>query len=158
VWIGGNEVVGAGVKVGEVATAATGDRDLFADSISMLKDDYFASAFAGFNSTEETRRSSADYYDVFLDRKGRGRNFPFVIASYDISPPSVQQAVIQMENEKLRIQFGSATPVTVFAPEERDVYSPMLSLLFGAPEERNVFGWFANPPDVSLLTERDFWA
>jgi hypothetical protein len=25
-----------------------------------------------------------------------------------------------------------------FAPAERDVYSPMLSLLFGAPEERNV--------------------
>jgi len=26
----------------------------------------------------------------------------------------------------------------VFAPEERDVYSPMLSLLSRAPEERNV--------------------
>jgi hypothetical protein len=38
---------------------------------------YIATAFAGFDSAEEARRSAADYDDVFLDR--RRRDFPFVI-------------------------------------------------------------------------------
>ena len=66
VWVGGNEVVGAGMEVGEIAPAAAGYSNLLADAVRMLEHDYIACAFAGFNGTEKTRRSSTDYYDVFF--------------------------------------------------------------------------------------------
>ena len=67
VWVARNEVVGSGVEVGEVAAAAAGDSDLFSDAFSVFQYDDTATAFAGFNSTEEAGGTAANYYDVFLD-------------------------------------------------------------------------------------------
>ena len=65
-WIRGNEVVGARVQVGEVAPAAAGDSDLFANPVGVLKHNYFAPALGGFNSAEQTSSACADYDDIFL--------------------------------------------------------------------------------------------
>jgi len=59
-----------------------------------------------------------------------------------------------MRNDYSQIQLRGATPLTVFAPQERDVYS--LNAFPIAPRSGGAkcFGWFANSPYVSLLTER----
>ena len=53
-----------------------------------------------------------------------------------------------------RIQFRSATPLPGFAPEERDVYSLNAFPIAARSGGAQCFGWFANSPYVSLLTER----
>ena len=66
VRVGGNEVVGGRVQVGEIATAATGDRDLLADPFGMFEYDYLAAAFAGLDRTEETGCPAADDNHICL--------------------------------------------------------------------------------------------
>src|SRR5258706_7930811 len=61
VWVSGDEIVGAGMEVGEIAPAAPGYSNLLADAVRKLEDDNFATAFAGFNSTEKTGRSASNY-------------------------------------------------------------------------------------------------
>jgi len=67
VRISGDEIIGSGVEVGEVAAAAAGDRNLFADTFSVFEDYYFASTFAGFNGAKEPGGSSSNDGDVSFD-------------------------------------------------------------------------------------------
>src|SRR6185312_6192064 len=60
VWVGGDEVVGGGVEISEVAAAAPGVSDLLSDAICMLEHDHSAATLAGFDGAEETGRSAAD--------------------------------------------------------------------------------------------------
>jgi hypothetical protein len=64
VGIGGEEVAGAGVEVGEIASAAAGDQDLFAGSVSALDDRNAAAAAAGFHGSHKTRGASAENENV----------------------------------------------------------------------------------------------
>jgi hypothetical protein len=77
VWITGNEVVGTGIEVSEVAASATGNGNLLADAVCMLKYNNIAAAFACFNCAKETRRTAADYDDI--KARGGGRDLTFVI-------------------------------------------------------------------------------
>lgn len=62
--IGGKEILGRGVDVGEIAAATTRDEDFFADAVGMFEDSYAAAAFAGFEGTEETGGAGAEDQDV----------------------------------------------------------------------------------------------
>jgi hypothetical protein len=53
VGVGGEEVVGVGVEVGEIAAASAGDEDFFADAAGVFEEGDAASAFAGFDGAEE---------------------------------------------------------------------------------------------------------
>jgi hypothetical protein len=55
-----------GVKIREVAAAAAGDEDFFADFFGALEEDYAASAFASFDSAHEAGCAAAqnDYVEV----------------------------------------------------------------------------------------------
>jgi hypothetical protein len=64
VGIGGEEVVGAGVEVGEVRAAAARDEDLSAGSVSALEHRYAAAAPTGFNGGHEARGASAEDENV----------------------------------------------------------------------------------------------
>jgi hypothetical protein len=64
VGIGGEEVVGAGVQVGEVAAAAAGDKDLLAGLVTALEYRNAAAAAAGFNGGHEARGASAEDENV----------------------------------------------------------------------------------------------
>ena len=54
VGIRGEEVVGAGVEVGEVTAASAGDENLLADSVGVLEKDDAAATLGGFDGEHET--------------------------------------------------------------------------------------------------------
>ncbi len=54
VRIGGKKIFGCGVNVSEIAAAAAGDEDFFADAVGMFDHSDAAAAFAGFDGTEKT--------------------------------------------------------------------------------------------------------
>ena len=54
VRVGGEEVFGARVEVGEVAAAAAGDEDLFADAIGMIENEDAAAALAGHDGSHQS--------------------------------------------------------------------------------------------------------
>ena len=58
------EVFRAGVEVGEIAPAATGDEDLLAGFFRMIQEDHTPAVEAGFNGTQEACSSSSDDDDV----------------------------------------------------------------------------------------------
>ena len=62
--IGGEEVVGAGMQVGEVAASAAGDEDFFAGAAGALEHSYAAAAAAGFNGGHEACGASAENENV----------------------------------------------------------------------------------------------
>ena len=60
VGIDGEEVVGPGVQVGEVAAASAGDEDFFAGAVGALEDRDTAAAAAGFNGGHEACGAGAE--------------------------------------------------------------------------------------------------
>ena len=62
----GEEVFGAGVKVGEVAAASTGDEDFFSGFIGVVDEEDAAVAAAGFDGAEESgcACSEDDYVEL----------------------------------------------------------------------------------------------
>jgi hypothetical protein len=66
VWIGGDEILRARIQIGEVASPAPGDVDLFADPLGVFKYNYAAAAPAGFNRTKETCRPAPDDDNISL--------------------------------------------------------------------------------------------
>jgi len=62
----GNEVVGGCVEVGEIATTASRDGDLFADTLGMLEHNNLASTLSGRNGAEETRCPTTNHDDIRL--------------------------------------------------------------------------------------------
>jgi hypothetical protein len=62
----GEEVFGLGVKIREVAAAAAGDEDFFADFFGTLEEHDAAAAFAGFDGAHQTSCAAAedDYVEV----------------------------------------------------------------------------------------------
>jgi len=64
VGIGGEEIFGSGVKVGEIAAAAAGNEDFLADAVGALEKGDTVSAFSGFNGTEQTSGASAEDEDI----------------------------------------------------------------------------------------------
>jgi hypothetical protein len=52
------------MQVGEIATAATGDQDLFADAIGAFEQQDTASAFAGFDGTHQAGGPGSENDDV----------------------------------------------------------------------------------------------
>jgi hypothetical protein len=64
VWIGGKEILRAGVQVGEVAAAAAGDQDFLADSIRAFEHQNIAASLAGFNGTHQAGRAGPENDDV----------------------------------------------------------------------------------------------
>jgi hypothetical protein len=63
-WVGGEEAVGCAVEVGEVAAAAAGDEDLFADAIGMIENNDAPAALAGSDGSHEPGRSRAEHEDI----------------------------------------------------------------------------------------------
>jgi hypothetical protein len=51
--VGGEEVFGLAVEVGEIAAASAGDEDFFAEAVGVFEDGDAASALAGFNGAHE---------------------------------------------------------------------------------------------------------
>lgn len=60
VRIGGKEIFGCGVNVGEIAAATARDQNLFADAVGMFDHGYAAAAFAGFDGTEKACGTGAE--------------------------------------------------------------------------------------------------
>jgi hypothetical protein len=60
VGIGGEEVFGLGVEVGEIAASAAGDKDFFAKAVGVVEEDDTAVAASGFDSTHEACCASAE--------------------------------------------------------------------------------------------------
>ena len=61
-----NEIFSGRIQVGEVASPAPGDRDLFADTLSVLQHNHLAAAFACFNRAQETCRPASDNHRIFF--------------------------------------------------------------------------------------------
>jgi hypothetical protein len=55
VRVRGKEVFRLAMKVGEIAPAAAGDQDLFADAIRVFEDSDAAAAFSGFDGAQQSR-------------------------------------------------------------------------------------------------------
>ena len=64
VGIGGEEIAGLRVQVGEVAAASAGDEDLLARPLGALEDRDTASAAAGFDGGHEARSATAEDEDI----------------------------------------------------------------------------------------------
>ena len=64
VGIGGEEIAGLRVQVGEVAAATAGDEDLFARPLSALEHGDTAAAAAGFDRGHEARSAAAEDEDI----------------------------------------------------------------------------------------------
>jgi hypothetical protein len=64
VRIGGEELFGGAAEVGEIAAAAAGDQDLFADAIGVIEDKDAAATLACGDGGHETRCASAEDEDV----------------------------------------------------------------------------------------------
>ena len=69
VGIGGEEIFGCGVNVGEIATTTAGDEDFFANAVGMFEDRDAAAAFASFDGAEKAGGASAEDHNV----KGTGQ-------------------------------------------------------------------------------------
>src|SRR5258708_3040636 len=75
VWIGRKKVLRAGVQVSEVATAAAGDQDFFADSIRAFEYQDTPTPLPGFNGTHQASSAGSENDDVvFLIHAGLFRN------------------------------------------------------------------------------------
>jgi hypothetical protein len=59
VRIFGEEVLRLGVKIREVATAAAGDQDFFADFFGALEEHHAAAALSGFDGAQESGGAAA---------------------------------------------------------------------------------------------------
>jgi len=59
VGIGGEEVVGSGMKIGEIAAASAGDENFLADAVGMFEDSDAAAAVGGFDGGEEAGGTGA---------------------------------------------------------------------------------------------------
>jgi len=70
VGIGGEEIFRCCVNVGEIAAAAAGDEDFFADAVGMFEDGDAAAAFAGFDGAEEAGGAGAQ--DQNVEGMGQG--------------------------------------------------------------------------------------
>src|SRR5687767_13062000 len=66
VWVGGDEVVGAGVNVSEVASSPAGDGDLLADAVRVLEHHHSAATLGSFNRAKQACCSAADNYDIMI--------------------------------------------------------------------------------------------
>ena len=64
VRVGGEEVLGCAVEVGEVAAAAAGDEDLFADAIGMIEKEDAAAALACLDGSHKPCRACAEYEKI----------------------------------------------------------------------------------------------
>ena len=64
VGVGGEEVIGAGVEVGEVAAASAGDEDFFAGAVGVFEDEDAAAAAAGFDGAHEAGGAGSEDVDV----------------------------------------------------------------------------------------------
>jgi hypothetical protein len=64
VGIGGEEIGGLRVQVGEVAAASAGDENLFARPLGALEDRDTASSAARFDRRHEARRAAAEDEDI----------------------------------------------------------------------------------------------
>ena len=62
--IGGNKVFRLTVQVGEVAAAAAGNQNLFADTFGAFENGYAASALASLDGAHEAGCASAENDDV----------------------------------------------------------------------------------------------
>ncbi len=62
--IGGDEILGSGVNVGEVAAASAGDEDFFADAVGVFEERDTAATFASLEGAKETGGASAEDQDV----------------------------------------------------------------------------------------------
>ena len=61
VGVGGEEVFRPGVDIGEVASASSGDEDLFARAVGEIEDEDTAVAAAGFDGGHEAGGTGAEY-------------------------------------------------------------------------------------------------
>src|SRR5215467_9221090 len=70
-WVGGDEVFRTAMQVGEVASPAAGDQDLFADTLGPLQHGHAASALAGFNGAHQAGCSGAenDYVETLHKKR-----------------------------------------------------------------------------------------
>src|SRR3954468_11055509 len=59
--IGGKKILGAAMKVGEVATAAARNQDLLANAIGMIEYNNSAPALASLNRAHQASRTSAHH-------------------------------------------------------------------------------------------------
>ena len=58
--IGGEEIFGLAVEVGEVAASAAGDEDFLAEAVGVFEDGDAASALAGFDGAHEAGGSATE--------------------------------------------------------------------------------------------------
>ena len=66
VRIGGDEIVRAGMDVGEVASSAAGNGDLLADAVRVLEYHHFPAPLSSFNRAEKTCCSASDNYNIMI--------------------------------------------------------------------------------------------
>jgi hypothetical protein len=59
-----NEILRLAVKIGEIASPASGDKNFLAGALAPLQNRDFAPAFARFDGTHESRSSSAEDQSV----------------------------------------------------------------------------------------------
>lgn len=72
VFVGAEKILGAGVDVREIASAATGDEYFFADAVGAFEDGDAAAALAGFGGAEKSCGSCAEDECVkFVGRFGQ---------------------------------------------------------------------------------------
>ena len=62
--VGGEEVFGAAVDVGEVAAASAGDEDFLAGAFGVVEEEDAAAAAAGFDGAHEAGGAGAEDEDV----------------------------------------------------------------------------------------------
>ena len=75
------EVVRSAMQIGEIATPAAGDEDLFADAIGVLQHGGTAATFTGFDGTHQAGGPAAenDYVEGLLDQV---TSFKFRVSSF----------------------------------------------------------------------------
>src|SRR6266404_1686699 len=64
VWIGGDKVFRSRMQVGEVATPAAGNQDLFADAVGAFEHCHAPSALARLDGTHQPSRTATENHDV----------------------------------------------------------------------------------------------
>jgi hypothetical protein len=67
--VGGEEMAGRGVDVGEVAASAAGDQDFASDPGIVLEDEDAPAPFARFDGAHQSGRAGAD--DCYIEGRGR---------------------------------------------------------------------------------------
>jgi hypothetical protein len=66
VWIRGDEVFGAAMKIREIAAAAAGDKDFFACTRGTLEDGHAPTALPCFNGAHQACGTSAENYGIII--------------------------------------------------------------------------------------------